>query len=656
MAKLYIGNVEEGVSAADLENVFAERQLAVSGQVLLKAGYAFVDTPDETTALKAIEAISGKVELNGKFLEVEHSVPRRQRNRKIQVWNIPPHLQWEVLDGLLAQYGTVESCDQVATESETAVVNVTYGTKEEAKEAVEKLNGHELDSYALKVSYIPDEAASSQDPELSQNGSSQQRKRVSRRGGRGGSSGPGGRQSDRPAGGGGGPGGATYYGTGGGRGGGPRRRPLMDSEGAGRQPPHTLPLRMLVPSQYVGAVIGKEGATIRSITQQTQSKVDVHRKEMLGSAEKPVTIQASPDGRSAACRLILELLQKEAHDTGDVEDIPLKILAHNNFVGRLIGKEGKNLKKVEQDTGTKITISPLQDVTMYNPERTITVRGSVEACGRAEEEIMRRLQEAHETDYSSMNQANMLPGLNLNAVGLFPPGMPGATSSLGAYGTSSAYMPLLGPSPYAHPGAPHGMSSQPSSSEQETVYLFVPTQSVGAIIGRKGQNIQQISRYASASIRISQAEGPDVKERMVTIVGHAEAQFKAQGRIYSKLKEENFFNPREDVKLEVHIKVPSAAAGRVIGKGGKTVSQLQNLSCAQVVVPRDQTPDEDDQVIVKIIGHFFASQTAQRKIREILQQYHSQQQRRRSGSGPQGPSAQGSGSGDGQVQAQSDEE
>lgn len=47
----------------------------------------------------------------------------------------------------------------------------------------------------------------------------------------------------------------------------------------------------------------------------------------------------------------------------------------------------------------------------------------------------------------------------------------------------------------------------------------------------------------------------------------------AQGRIYSKLKEENFFGPKEEVKLETHIKVPSHAAGRVIGKGGKTVSE-----------------------------------------------------------------------------------
>lgn len=48
----------------------------------------------------------------------------------------------------------------------------------------------------------------------------------------------------------------------------------------------------------------------------------------------------------------------------------------------------------------------------------------------------------------------------------------------------------------------------------------------------------------------------------------------AQGRIFGKLKEENFFNPKEEVKLEAHIRVPSSTAGRVIGKGGKTVSLL----------------------------------------------------------------------------------
>lgn len=54
----------------------------------------------------------------------------------------------------------------------------------------------------------------------------------------------------------------------------------------------------------------------------------------------------------------------------------------------------------------------------------------------------------------------------------------------------------------------------------------------------------------------------------------------AQGRIFGKLKEENFFSPKEEVKLEAHIRVPSSTAGRVIGKGGKTVSVLSAAGIA----------------------------------------------------------------------------
>ncbi|KAM5274026.1 insulin-like growth factor 2 mRNA-binding protein 1 isoform 4-T4 [Ctenodactylus gundi] len=427
MNKLYIGNLNESVTPADLEKVFAEHQISYSGQFLVKSGYAFVDCPDEHWAMKAIETFSGKVELQGKRLEIEHSVPKKQRSRKIQIRNIPPQLRWEVLDSLLAQYGTVENCEQVNTESETAVVNVTYSNREQTRQA---------------------------------------------------------------------------------------------------------------------------------------------------------------------------------------DEVPLKILAHNNFVGRLIGKEGRNLKKVEQDTETKITISSLQDLTLYNPERTITVKGAIENCCRAEQEIMKKVREAYENDVAAMSlQSHLIPGLNLAAVGLFP-----ASSSAVPPPPSS----VTGAAPY---------SSFMQAPEQEMVQVFIPAQAVGAIIGKKGQHIKQLSRFASASIKIAPPETPDSKVRMVIITGPPEAQFKAQGRIYGKLKEENFFGPKEEVKLETHIRVPASAAGRVIGKGGKTVNELQNLTAAEVVVPRDQTPDENDQVIVKIIGHFYASQMAQRKIRDILAQVKQQHQK-----------------------------
>ncbi|XP_068944300.1 insulin-like growth factor 2 mRNA-binding protein 3 [Petaurus breviceps papuanus] len=540
-------------------------------------------------------------------------------SRKIQIRNIPPHLQWEltvdlycgplslgtqvvfipcwkVLDSVLAQYGSVENCEQVNTDTETAVVNVTYSCKEQARLAIEKLNGFQLEGYTLKVAYIPDEMA---DEPASSSPVVPTRRGYGHRGPQ--------RQGS--------PGGAS-----------------------GQNHHNDIPLRMLVPTQFVGAIIGKEGATIRNITKQTQSKIDIHRKENAGAAEKPITIHASPEGCSTACKIIMEIMQKEAQDTKlhfhgissrtalsamrrtYTDEIPLKILAHNNFVGRLIGKEGRNLKKIEQDTDTKITISPLQELTLYNPERTITVKGSIETCGKAEEEIMKKIRESYESDLSAMNvsseilelQAHLLPGLNLNALGLFPASTSGipSPSTLGVPSAAAATNYL-----------PYGQQA-----EMETVHLFIPAMSVGAIIGKMGQHIKQLSRFAGASIKIAPPETPDAKERMVIITGPPEAQFKAQGRIYGKLKEENFFGPKEEVKLEAHIKVPSSAAGRVIGKGGKTVNELQNLTSAEVVVPRDQIPDENDEVIVKITGHFYACQLAQRKIQEILAQVKRQQQ------------------------------
>jgi len=42
--------------------------------------------------------------------------------------------------------------------------------------------------------------------------------------------------------------------------------------GGPRTRQHDFPLRMLVPTQFVGAIIGKEGLTIKNVTKQTQSK------------------------------------------------------------------------------------------------------------------------------------------------------------------------------------------------------------------------------------------------------------------------------------------------------------------------------------------------------------------------------------------------
>lgn len=73
---------------------------------------------------------------------------------------------------------------------------------------------------------------------------------------------------------------------------------------------------------------------------------------------------------------------------------------HNGLI--YFAKLGIHDPKYPQIT-TFTLFSSLQDLTLYNPERTITVKGSIEACARAEEEVMRKIREAYENDVAAMN-------------------------------------------------------------------------------------------------------------------------------------------------------------------------------------------------------------------------------------------------------------
>lgn len=69
---------------------------------------------------------------------------------------------------------------------------------------------------------------------------------------------------------------------------------------------------------------------------------------------------------------------------------------------------------------------------------------------------------------------------------------------------------------------------------QETTYLYIPNNAVGAIIGTKGLHIRNIIRFSNASVKIAPLEqdkqgenqSNPQQERKVTIVGSPEAQWK----------------------------------------------------------------------------------------------------------------------------------
>ncbi|KAI5636424.1 KH domain-containing protein [Phthorimaea operculella] len=393
-------------------------------------------------------------------------------------------------------------------------------------------------------------------------------------------------------------------------------------------------------SDMVGAIIGRQGSTIRLITQQSRARVDVHRKDNVGSLEKAITIYGNPENCTNACKRILEVMQQEANNTNKGE-ICLKILAHNNLIGRIIGKGGNTIKRIMQETDTKITVSSINDINSFNLERIITVKGSIENMAKAESQISAKLRQSYENDLQVLApQSIMFPGLH-----------PMAMMSTGRY--CGAPPPF--PPPIYAPMAGQGGAQQGAGDSQETTYLYIPNNAVGAIIGTKGSHIRNIIRFSNASVKIAPLEqdkqgGENAnaqQERKVTIVGSPEAQWKAQYLIFEKMREEGFMSGSDDVRLTVEIVVASSQVGRIIGKGGQNVRELQRVTGSLIKLPEQPqqasaggSPQQDHDTTVHIVGPFYSVQSAQRRIRAMVAQASAPSRHRRA-AGPAAPAGAG---------------
>ncbi|XP_043477789.1 insulin-like growth factor 2 mRNA-binding protein 1 isoform X1 [Leptopilina heterotoma] len=481
---------------------------------------------------------------------------------KILMSNVPPHLTLDDVQQLLSNYGQIQNIEKVASRDPVSQsIHAVFETVEQAHQAANQLNGYDLEGNPLKVEMM--------------GGEGRRRGRSQRSG-------------------------VAFSGI----------------PGSGRQT--DFPLRILVQSDMVGAIIGRQGSTIRQITQMTRARVDVHRKDNVGSLEKAITIYGNPENCTNACKKILEVMQQEATNTNKGE-ITLKILAHNNLIGRIIGKGGNTIKRIMQDTDTKITVSSINDINSFNLERIITVKGSIDNMSKAEAMISQKLRQSYENDLQAMApQSMMFPGLHPMAM-MSTAGMGYSSRGPGLYGS--------GPAPYPYQSSLPTQQGAPAGGDtQETTFLYIPNNSVGAIIGTKGSHIRNIIRFSGASVKIAPLEqdkpAEQQTERKVTIVGSPESQWKAQYLIFEKMREEGFVAGTEDVRLTIEILVPSAQVGRIIGKGGQNVRELQRVTGSVIKLSEQQAtpPAADEETTVHIIGPFFSVQSAQRRIRAMVLQ------------------------------------
>jgi len=210
--------------------------------------------------------------------------------------------------------------------------------------------------------------------------------------------------------------------------------------------------------------------------------------------------------------LILEKISRDSSTStksrSSRDDIPgegsqVKLALSRRLCGLLIGHKGQTVRDFISDSGSTIRVQSLSELTPSDPERTITVSGARDQVLRAVALILNTLS-MHE-GYSTYMETTLQLATSQGVV--LPP-------------RSSAAKSVL-------------------SSVKAQLTFYLADDDVGAILGRKGQNLADIQQSARVAIKISDRSkmDPTSNEREVSISGMYGAVKLAEAMIAEKLNQ-----------------------------------------------------------------------------------------------------------------------
>ena|SRR6218665_313461 len=78
--------------------------------------------------------------------------------------------------------------------------------------------------------------------------------------------------------------------------------------------------------------------------------------------------------------------------------------------------------------------------------------------------------------------------------------------------------------------------------------------------------------------------------------------------VFEKMKSEGFAG-NDEVRLKTAIRIPKTFVGRIIGKAGKNVRELQRVTGAMIKLPEDPAT-QGDEVTVEVFGNFMSTQVS----------------------------------------------
>ncbi|KAH7287540.1 hypothetical protein KP509_32G061200 [Ceratopteris richardii] len=334
---------------------------------------------------------------------------------------------------------------------------------------------------------------------------------------------------------------------------------------------------------------------------------DGNAREEEGSGSEFKEEEISPV-QEALLRAHLRVLEADAKpgetiSPENLKDIVTRLLVPTSQVGCLIGKQGKIVSRMREESGAQIRVLP---------------KDQVPPCASALEEVVQIT-----GDFAAVKKALISVSTQLRNN---PPKKPADLSeAAGFHHLSEASMPKAGGLMVSKPLATSlspvhtlGQSSGltfPYGKEEVTFRMMCPKEKVGAIIGKGGSIVQRLCQETGAKISIDvSAESGD--ERVIRITAHESAEdvfSKAQRAVM--MIHSRMLTTEQDKEglVTTRLLVPADQAGCLLGKGGSIVIEMRKLTRAKIhIFGKEHLPScalKTDE-LVEIVGSHTASQDA----------------------------------------------
>ncbi|XP_074990602.1 RNA-binding protein Nova-2 [Calonectris borealis] len=417
-----------------------------------------------------------------------------------------------------------------------------------------------------------------------------------------------------------------------------RKRPLeTPSEASSTKRSHTgeaggCCLKVLVPSGAAGALLGRGGRTLLQLQRETGASVRLSKAKDFypGTRERVCLVRGPPAALSAVHSFIARKL-REAPPTAPPPPAPrphralspdrakqAKLIVPNSTAGLIIGKGGATVKAIMEQSGAWVQLSQKPEG-LNLQERVVTVSGEATQLHAAVHAIVGKIQEDPQSNSClNVSYANVTgPVANSN-----PTGSPYANSTDVLTPTAA----ILGA-----PGALGAFTAAPGFTGNDLLaigaalntlagYGYNPAVGLGLGSAAVAAAVAGANPVAAANILASYANdavaGPAAPAFALGSLATANGYLTPAATTATPLMATgSFLTPEklvEGAKELVEIAVPENLVGAILGKGGKTLVEYQELTGARIQISKkgDFIPGTRNRKVT-ITGPPAATQAAQ---------------------------------------------